>query len=115
LTSSQVVFCVSHASVVRAAHRPRVLARGLQAGNDRRGIRLVLDHELHHLVGHDLVVLLVVGRQQFADGQQALPAVLRDFGRLRQQRSLVVDVEHAGRGLGPLGGTRHPVEVVGGA
>ncbi|KAI1691234.1 hypothetical protein DdX_22007 [Ditylenchus destructor] len=100
LTSSQVVFCVSQASV---------------AGDDGRSVALVLDHEFHHLLGRDLVVLLVVPGQQFADGEHALPAVLGDFGGLRQERGLVVDVQHARRVLGALGVAGHPIEVVCGA
>jgi hypothetical protein len=50
----------------------------------------------------DLLVLLEERPRQFADGQQAAPALLGHGGALRQQRGLVVDVQHARGVLGPL-------------
>ena len=54
--------------VERPAHRSRVLARGLLAGHDGRGVARVLDHEVEHLGGRHLAVLGGVGGQQLADG-----------------------------------------------
>ena len=51
LTSSQVVFCVSQASVVSAPRTARAFSRAARRQDTMDdGIVLVLDHELHHVV-----------------------------------------------------------------
>ena len=95
-----------------AAHRARVLARRAQAVADARRIGFVTHHVRHHVAR---IHLAVVGGEivtQLTDAEQPLPAVQRCVGRLRQQRRLVVDVEHARGVLGPLHIARHPVKMV---
>jgi hypothetical protein len=62
-----------------------------------------------------LAVQALVGQQQFADAQQPLPADQRHSVGLRQQRGLVVDIEHAGGVFRPLGVSGHPEQMVSGA
>jgi len=71
--------------------------------------------DLQGALRRDFAVQRGVGRQQLADAEQALPAQLRHGGRLRQQRGLVVHVQHAGGILGALGVAGHPEQMVGGA
>ncbi|MDT4845874.1 hypothetical protein FQZ97_798750 [compost metagenome] len=100
----------------RAAHGPRVFTRCAQAGGDARRVGLVAHHEVHDVARRDvLAVFGGVAGHEFADDQQAFPAHLRDGGRLRQQRGLVADVEHARGVFGALGVTGHPEKVIGGA
>jgi hypothetical protein len=51
---------------------------------------------------------------QLADAEQALPALFGGIGRLRQQRRLVVDVQHAGGVFGPLHVAGHPEQMISG-
>ena len=101
----------------RAAHGTRVFSGVLQAGDDARRVLLVAHHEIHHVGRVDAVagVLGFVSGLELADAEQALPAGLRHGLGLRQQRGLVIDVQHAGRVFGALGVAGHPEEMVGGA
>ena len=107
-----LVLRLPHLGGQRAAHGTRVLACGHQAGADARGVLRVDDHVLHDLARRDLAVALGVVAGELGDAQQALPALLGIVGGLRQQRGLVVDVEHARGVLGPLHVASHPEQVV---
>ena len=63
----------------------------------------------------DRSVARLVRARQLADAQHAAPALLGVFGRLRQQRRLVVDVEHARGVFGALHVASHPEQVIRGA
>jgi hypothetical protein len=60
-----------------------------------------------------IAALVVAG--QLGNAQQAAPALLGHGGRLRQQRRLVVDVQHACGVFGALHVARHPEKVIGGS
>ncbi|MNN20308.1 hypothetical protein D3C81_1335810 [compost metagenome] len=98
----------------RAAHRARVLAGRAQAAHDRRHIGHVAHHEVDHIVARQQAVLMVEGLRQLRDIEHGPPALLGHLGRLRQQRGLVVDVEHARGVFRALGVAGHPEQVVGG-
>ena len=109
-----LVLCFPGLGGERAAHRAGVLAGRTQAGDDGRRVFLVLHHELHHIALDDVAVLGVVGGQQLADGQQALPAHTGHSGGLGQQGRLVVHIQHPCGVLCTLRVTGHPEQVVSG-
>ncbi len=99
----------------RTAHGTGVFTGCAQARQDARRVGLVAHHELHDLAGIDGAVAFLEGAAQLRDAQQAAPAQLRNCSRLRQQRGLVVHVEHARGVLGALHVARHPEQVISGS
>ena len=97
----------------RAAHGMRVLARGAQAGEQRRWVVGVGDEEVQHRVGAHRIVAGEVRLLQAVERDQRLPVAVGGFGRLHQ-RQAPGDVEQAGEVFGALDQARHPEQVVGG-
>ena len=110
-----LVLCFPHLGGEGATHSTGVLAGRTQARQDAGRVFLVLDHELHHLLGTDHVVFGLVSGQQLTDGQQALPARAGHRIRLRQEVGLVIHIQQAGRVFGALGVAIHPEKMVGGS
>ena len=98
-----------------AAHGAGVFTRGHQAAADARRVVGIGHHVLHHALGRDGAVAGGEIAAELRDAQQALPALFGRIGRLRQQRGLVVDVQHAGGVFGPLHVAGHPEQVIGGS
>ena len=115
--SSQVWFCVSQTSVVSVPRTARAFSRAaIRQERMLDGLLRVAHHVVHHLARRrPSPWRLAKSPRQLGDAEQALPALLGRVGRLRQQRGLVVDVEHARGVLGALHVAGHPEEVVGGS
>src|SRR5258705_3434017 len=96
----------------RAAHGARVLARGFEAGVDAGGVGRIARHEIENVPRRERGEARFVLRLQLADAEDAAPEKLGARLRLRQERGLQVDVQHARGVLRALGIAGHPEKVI---